>query len=229
MSAIHQALLMAVAAGGGGSAEPRQTTSTVSGNYGSVSVSFPSAVLAGSLIVIYTAGQDGFSTAVATLVTDQSDTVVYAPAEGWGGSWTGVGYIASAVGGTTQITFGSGDQRRATFYAEEWEGYAYDSGAGVGFDGPANFTDPTPTTPNAITSTPAFSASSFTIRAGITAPGQTVPTGWTEGGRYTSGDNYGQLVGGYRVESTGGAKSAEWISAIPGDGVSAQIRVFREV
>jgi hypothetical protein len=208
------------AAGGGAVLVQRAPISRV--EYAPAAAVFPSPVTPGNTIIIYGVSTDG---GAPSATTNQSDTVV-ANTQAVGNRTLVLSRIASAVGGATTVTLNGGDVH--SVYAEEWAGISYNTAAGVGS---ASGAQPlTVTTPGASDVADAVSFSVWTSWAGGDYSAQAVATGFTEGDRYTGGPGfaaYSQLIGGYRVETATGAKSATWPD--PGifpDTVASIIMVF---
>lgn len=195
-----------------------QRTSVAIGNYTDAVATFGSPVTAGNTIIIYGAAQAG---APSGLTTNQSDTVVLDTYANFGGSYALLGYINSAVGGSTTLTMGDATQIKS-FYAEEWENAEVNTAAGLGQN--QTFADVSVSTPSASTVANAISASVWIIRSGVIIA-QTVPSGWTEGARQNTQAN-AQFVGAFRAETTTGVKTAAWVDPGTGEGAAAQIRVF---
>lgn len=216
--------LAAATPAGGGSlpSAPLQRTSVVNGNYADAVATFPSPVTAGSVLVIFGGGL--VDDAVVT--SDQAGTVVLNQFDLWAGQRVILGYITGAGAGTTTLTM-SGTERKS-FYAEEWAGIVLDS-AGVGATTPATFGAVTATTPSTTSVADTISFTSWSVRTGETIPTSVVASGFTEGGRYEGPNTSAVFIGGYRIDSSAGAKSAVWANCPddPGAGQGALIACFR--
>lgn len=224
MSASQQALLMVVAAGGGGSlpSAPLQRTPVANGNYADAVATFPSPVTAGSVLVIFGGGL----TNDAVLTSDQAGTVTLNQFDLWGGQRVILGYITGAGAGTTTLTM-TGTERKS-FYAEEWAGIELDS-AGVGQSTAATFGAVTATTPSTTSVADTISFTAWSVRTGLTIPTSVVASGFTQGDRYSGPNTSAVFIGGYRIDSSAGVKSAVYADCPddPGAGQGAIIACFR--
>lgn len=217
-------LARATPSGGGGSlpSAPIQRTSVVNGNYADAVATFPSDVTAGSTIIIFGGGL--VDDAVVT--SNQAGTVTLSQFDLWAGQRVILGYITGAGAGSTTLTM-TGTERKS-FYAEEWAGIVIDS-AGIGQTTPATFGAVTATTPSSTSVADTISFSSWSVRTGETIPTTGIASGFTEGGRYAGPNTSGQFIGGYRIDSSAGTKSAVWPACAEdaGAGQGAIIMCFR--
>jgi hypothetical protein len=228
MSSIQQMLLGVTPAAGGGGAALVQRSTVERGDYSSPVCTFSTDVTAGNTLVIFAGLNNDVGAPSPTVVTSQTDTVVLNTAQiGTGPYGTTIGYVASAVGGSTTVTLSGVD--RSSIYVEEWENIAFDSGAGFGSI--FGTTPQTASTPNSSTVADGVSFTVLSVWGTVSMAAQTVPSGWTEGGRYNDGPGFagqGQVIGAYRAESTTGVKSAAWTDDVPGEYLGVQVATFSQ-